>query len=90
VIGRNASKRGQSMVEVALLLPVLMLLFLGVWTGANLISDNNAASQATRAGARLGAELGNGGYGNSALAACQGGQAKNPCQVDQEIIGQGG
>ena len=31
------------MVEMALLLPVLMLLFLGSWTAANLIDDNNAA-----------------------------------------------
>ena len=46
---------------MALLLPVLMLLFLGSWTAANLIDDNNAAAQATRAGARLAAELGNGG-----------------------------
>ena len=38
------------MVEMALLLPVLMLLFLGAWTAANLIDDNNAAGQATRAG----------------------------------------
>jgi len=57
---RRDSRRGQAMVEMALLLPVLMLLFLGSWTAANLIDDNNAAAQATRAGARLGAELGNG------------------------------
>ena len=48
------TRRGQAMVEMALLLPVLMLLFLGSWTAANLIDDNNAAAQATRAGARLG------------------------------------
>jgi len=54
------TRRGQAMVEMALLLPVLMLLFLGSWTAANLIGDNNAAAQATRAGARLAAEIGNG------------------------------
>ena len=48
------------MVEMAMLLPVLMLIFLGAWTAANLIDDNDAAAQATRAGARLAAELGNG------------------------------
>ncbi len=48
------------MVEMAFLLPILMILFLGSWTAANLIDDNNAAAQATRAGARLAAELGNG------------------------------
>ena len=52
------TRSGQAMVEMALLLPVLLLLFLGAWTAANLIDDNNAAAQATRAGARLAAELG--------------------------------
>ena len=76
------------MVEMALLLPVLMILFLGSWTAANLIDDNNAAAQATRAGARLAAELGNGGYPTETLVSCQSGVAKNPCQVDQDIIDQ--
>src|SRR5580698_10109344 len=71
------TKRGQAMVEMALLLPVLMLLFLGSWTAANLIDDNNASGQATRAGARLGAELGNG----SALGLTQN-------QIDTDILDQ--
>jgi Flp pilus assembly protein TadG len=70
-------RSGQAMVEMALLLPVLLLLFLGAWTAANLIDDNNAAAQATRAGARLAAELGNG----SALGLTQ-------TQVDRDIIDQ--
>ena len=81
------TRRGQAMVEMALLLPVLMLLFLGSWTAANLIDDNNASAQATRAGARLAAELGNGGYPTETLAACQT-SAKDPCQVDRDIIDQ--
>jgi Flp pilus assembly protein TadG len=74
---RRDGTRGQAMVEMALLLPVLMLLFLGSWTAANLIDDNNAAGQATRAGARLGAELGNG----SALGLTQ-------SQIDTDILDQ--
>jgi Flp pilus assembly protein TadG len=70
-------RSGQAMVEMALLLPVLLLLFLGAWTAANLIDDNNAAAQATRAGARLAAELGSG----SALGLTQ-------AQVDRDIIDQ--
>ena len=65
------------MVEMAMLLPVLMLIFLGAWTAANLIDDNDAAAQATRAGARLAAELGNG----SSLGLTQ-------AQVDRDIIDQ--
>ena len=81
------TRSGQAMVEMALLLPVLLLLFLGSWTAANLIDDNNAAAQATRAGARLAAELGNGGYPNETLAACQLTTA-DPCQIDKDIIDQ--
>jgi len=69
------TRSGQAMVEMALLLPVLLLLFLGAWTAANLIDDNNAAAQATRAGARLAAELGNG-------------SGVTQTQVDQDIIDQ--
>ena len=70
-----------------MLLPVLLLLFLGAWTAANLIDDNNAAAQATRAGARLAAELGNGGYPAETLAACQASNL-DPCQIDKDIIDQ--
>jgi Flp pilus assembly protein TadG len=83
---RRDGKRGQAMVEMALLLPVLMLLFLGSWTAANLIDDNNASAQATRAGARLAAELGNGGY-PIGPAGCQATTA-DPCQIDKDIIDQ--
>src|SRR5579864_5760467 len=81
------TRSGQAMVEMAMLLPVLLLIFLGAWTAANLIDDNNAAAQATRAGARLAAELGNGGYPNATLAACQATGA-DPCQIDKDIIDQ--
>ncbi len=71
------TRKGQAMVEMAMLLPVLMLIFLGAWTAANLIDDNDAAAQATRAGARLAAELGNA----SSLGLTQ-------AQVDRDIIDQ--
>ena len=50
------------MVELVVLLPLMVLLFLGGWTAAGLIGDNDTALQATRAGARYAAELGNDGY----------------------------
>ena len=80
------TRSGQAMVEMAMLLPVLLLLFLGAWTAANLIDDNNAAAQATRAGARLAAELGNGGYPTGPTG-CQANNA-DPCQIDKDIIDQ--
>lgn len=81
------TRRGQAMVEMAMLLPVLLLLFLGAWTAANLIDDNNSAAQATRAGARLAAELGNAGYPTSTASGCQATNA-DPCQIDKDIIDQ--
>jgi len=39
----------------------MLILFLGSWTAADLIADNNTVLQATRAGARYAAELGNNG-----------------------------
>jgi Flp pilus assembly protein TadG len=71
------ARKGQALVEMALLLPVLLMLFLGSWTASNLIDDNNAALQATRAGARLAAELGNGGSGGATQV-----------QIDTDILDQ--
>lgn len=71
---------GQSAVELALLLPVLLILFLGSWTASDLIADNNSAVQATRAGARYAAEIGNDNF--------QTGDSTNPLQVDTDIIDQ--
>jgi Flp pilus assembly protein TadG len=74
---RRGGRHGQAMVEMALLLPVLLLLFLGAWTASNLIDDNNVSLQATRAGARLAAELGNGGSSGATQA-----------QIDTDILDQ--
>jgi hypothetical protein len=84
---RGLSQRGQGLVELAILAPVLVLLFLGVSTAAAFLNDRQIAGQATRAGARLGAEIGNAGYftGAPTSAACQA-SAKDPCQVDNEIV----
>ncbi|MBV9100964.1 MAG: pilus assembly protein [Candidatus Dormibacteraeota bacterium] len=85
---RRCRMRGQSMVELAIVLPVLVTVFLGSWTAADLIADNNAAAQATRAGARYAAEIGNNGYSSSSTASgCQT-SAKDPCAVDAQIIDQ--
>lgn len=85
---RRGRSRGQSMVELAILLPILVTLFLGSWTAADLISDNNAAAQASRAGARLAAELGNGGWKSGAgSSGCQT-SGTDPCKIDVQIVDQ--
>lgn len=85
---RRGRSRGQSMVELAILLPILVTLFLGSWTAADLISDNNAAAQASRAGARFAAELGNGGWKSGAgSSGCQT-SGTDPCKIDVQIVDQ--
>jgi TadE-like protein len=81
--------RAQSVVEFAFVAPVMVLMFMGAWTAADLITDNNTAAQATRAGARYGVEIGNGGYPKSS-ASCDSSSlgVKDPCQVDTDIIDQ--
>jgi len=76
------------MVELAILLPILVTLFLGSWTAADLIADNNAAAQASRAGARFAAELGNGGWKSGAAASgCQK-SGTDACKLDIQIVDQ--
>ena len=62
---RRRAQNGQAVIELCFVLPVCLLLFMGVYTAGSFISDLNVAGQATRAGSRLGAELGNYGYGTS-------------------------
>jgi hypothetical protein len=79
------------MVELAVILPFMMLLFLGSWTAAALIGDNDTALQATRAGARYAAELGNSlPPGQGIAPVCSGVGVSDPdtCTVDQDIISQ--
>ncbi len=85
---RRRVQKGQAAVELCFVLPVCLLLFMGVYTAGSFISDLNVAGQATRAGSRLGAEVGNYGYGTSTAltAACMGASTTNPCAVDQDIV----
>jgi Flp pilus assembly protein TadG len=58
--GRRSRQVGQSTVELAVALPVLVLLLMSVFNLTVLISDRLIAGYATRQGARMAAELGNG------------------------------
>ena len=84
---RRRVQKGQAAVELCFVLPVCLLLFMGVYTAGSFISDMNVAGQATRAGSRLGAEVGNYGYGTTtALSAPCMKTTSDPCAVDQNIV----
>jgi len=81
--------RGQAMVELAILIPLLLTLFLGSWTATALVGDNDTALQATQTGARYGAELGGTlPAGTTVGSPCSGLAAadQSTCQVDVDII----
>jgi hypothetical protein len=81
------------MVELVLILPILVSLFMGVSTAAAFLNDAQLAGQAVKAGARLAAEDGNAGYvSTNSAKGCQlvanggTGSPNDPCEVDQESI----
>ncbi|MFP5580169.1 MAG: TadE family protein [Acidimicrobiia bacterium] len=55
--GRNRREAGASLVEFALLAPVLFALLLGMITGGLSLSRKNSMENAVREGARFGATL---------------------------------
>ena len=52
---RRPRSRGQSLVEFALVLPILVLIFFGLLDAGRAVFVNNTNAQAAREGARLGA-----------------------------------
>ncbi|HEY4844903.1 MAG TPA: TadE/TadG family type IV pilus assembly protein [Candidatus Dormibacteraeota bacterium] len=74
--GIGAGQAGQSTIELALIIPLLMAMLLGGFNTTMLISDKLIANYAVRQGARLAAELG--------------GKQTNPSatqiQIDQKIV----
>ena len=72
---RQLGQRAQALAETAVVLPVIVLLVLGVWNASGLIAAQNQATQASQAGARVAAELGN---DNNA--------PPDPTAVDQKIV----
>jgi hypothetical protein len=89
------SQRGQAIVELAVIFPLIFFVFLGSWTAAALIANNDTVVQAVDYGARVGAEIGNscpelGGGLNCTVqsGSCQAisNNANDPCGVDDEIL----
>ena len=78
-VGRPDGERGQSLVELALMLPVILLILFGMMEFGFVFSHHITLEYATREGARLGAALGNG----TDTAPCSG---TSPEPVDWQIM----
>ena len=78
----GAGERGQGLVEFALVVPVFMLLLLGMLEFGNAFNHQLTLGYATREGARIGADLVNGG----GPLGCNSGQSPNAANVDPVII----
>ena len=79
---RRPVERGQTMVEFAMLVPVFLVLLLGMLEFGTAFNHQLTLGYATREGARIGADLVNGG----GLLGCGTGQSPNAGNVDQVII----
>ncbi len=75
---QHRNQRGQAVVETAVFIVVLLMLFMGVYGASEFATDQNTAGTAVRSGARLAAELGNGGY--------QSGGSNSPSTIDTEVV----
>ena len=75
-------ERGQSLVEFSLLLPVLTMLLLGMLEFGTAFNHQLTLGYAVREGARIGADLVNGG----GTLGCNTGQSPNAANVDGVII----
>lgn len=80
--GRHPGEGGQAVTELALALPLLMLLIFGVAELAQAHTITLTIGAAAREGARVAGALVNGG---GALG-CAGGQSPNAASVDPQII----
>lgn len=81
-IGEVASERGQALVELALALPLLLLLVFGVAELTQAYSDALTIGASTREGARVAGALVNGG----GTLGCSPGQSPNAATVDPQVV----
>ncbi len=79
---RRDGERGQSIVELSLIMPLFMLLLLGILEFGMAFDHLMSISYGTREGARIGAALVNGG----GTLGCAAGQSPNAATVDAQIV----
>jgi hypothetical protein len=82
VVAPGTRERGQGLVEFALVVPVFMLLLLGMLEFGIAFNHQLTLGYATREGARIGADLVNGG----GKLGCGSGLSPNAAGVDKVII----
>jgi Flp pilus assembly protein TadG len=82
LIRRRTGERGQGLVEFSMLVPLFLILLLGMLEFGTAFNHQLTLGYATREGARIGADLVNGG---GALG-CGTGQSPNAANVDQIIV----
>jgi Flp pilus assembly protein TadG len=76
-------ERGQAVIELALVLPpLLLILVFGMVEIGSALSHNMTIASATREGARMGGNLANGG----GTLGCAAGQSPNAASVDPRVI----
>ncbi len=76
---RRLSRRGQSLVEFAAIVPLLLFAVMGIYSVSQLISAQDATTVASRNGARLASELGGNGWVTGSLFT-------DPTIADQKIV----
>lgn len=81
-VKRLAGDSGQAVVEMALVLPMLMLLVFGAVELTTMYTQGITIAASTREGARVAGALVNGG----GLLGCAGGQSPNAASVDPRVI----
>jgi hypothetical protein len=82
IVGQRTGERGQGLVEFSMLVPLFLILLLGMLEFGIAFNHQLTLGYATREGARIGADLVNGG----GLLGCGTGQSPNAGNVDQVII----
>lgn len=94
IVRRRGRRRsaGQAMVEMALIFPLMILLFAGGFSMTEQITDTQLVNVAVGQATRYAAQLGNYNYSPASISGCQTSsalplKAKDPCAADAAILG---
>jgi len=85
----RAEANGQALVELAIILPLLMILLLGLLEFGLIFSHYQGLEYATREGARTGSALSNGAHGQAGSGGCASIDAQTVAAVQRVLVGKG-